>query len=314
MESCEFSHVPVLYKESIEALAIKENGIYIDCTLGGGGHSQGILEKLGSEGRLIAFDKDEEAVAAGTVKLDKVNKRASYSVIHRDFREIADSLEAMKIEKVDGILADLGVSSHQLDSPARGFSYRYDSDLDMRMDRRQEVTAKELINSLDQNALTRIFREYGEEKYASSIASGLVRKRNEQELTTTEDLVACIMKSIPAEARRKKHPAKKVFQALRIAVNDELGALESLLDFSEGRLRNSGRLCIISFHSLEDRLIKQRFKAWEHPCDCPAKYPCVCGKKPWGEVVYKQGLTASSEELRENPRASSARLRVFEAY
>ncbi len=310
--SSEFKHLPVLYEECITALQIKANGTYVDCTTGGGGHAGGILEKLGPEGELLALDKDPDALKAASMHFESLHIQAPYRLIPADFREIGPVLREAGVRRVDGILADLGVSSHQLDTEERGFAFRLDGPLDMRMNPQQELTAAQLVNTLDSAELTRILRDFGEERYARAIASAIVKRRAEQPFAGTKDLSEVISNAVPAHARRDKHPAKRSFQAIRIAVNDELGALETLLDQLPDLVKDGGRICIITFHSLEDRIVKQRFRKWENPCICPHNLPCVCGLKPLGKSIERHGYTANEDENDKNPRARSARLRVFE--
>lgn len=311
-ESFDFRHVPVLYRECLDGLNIRPDGLYVDCTLGGGGHASGILSSLGADGRLIALDKDQEALSAASERLGEVDSAGSYVTVRSDFRELGRCLDELGIERVDGILADLGVSSHQLDTEARGFSYLSDGPLDMRMDRSQNYSAYNLVNEAGEEELERCFRIYGEERYAGRIARAIVRARQDRPLETCRELSALIAAAVPAAARRDKNPSRRCFQALRIRVNDELGALESLLDTAADVLNDRGRLCVISFHSLEDRLLKQRFREWENPCTCPPGLPCVCGRIPLGHVVSRKGIVAEQDEMAVNRRARSARLRIFE--
>lgn len=311
-ESSKFHHISVLYDECLEGLALRAEGTYVDCTLGGGGHASGILSSLGSGGQLIAFDKDEAGLVAGRARLEAVETEAKFELVHRDFADLALALDELGIAGVDGILADLGVSSHQLDEAERGFAFRQNGPLDMRMDRRQALTAEEIVATWSEADLRDCFARYGEERYAASVARRLVKEREQRRLTTTEELAQVIAQAMPAAARREKHPAKRCFQALRIAVNGELSALERLLQAAERVLNPGGRLCLISFHSLEDRLIKQQYREWEQPCHCPKHLPCVCGKTPKGRVIGRKGIEPRAEEQEQNPRARSARLRIFE--
>lgn len=312
MEKLSFSHEPVLLAECLEGLALKPDGCYVDCTAGGGGHSAAILARLGAGGRLFSLDKDPEARQAATARLSSVETEASFEVVPADFRQITEVLQARGVTQVDGILADLGVSSYQLDTGARGFSYRMDGPLDMRMNPEAGLSAAEWLNTASEDELIRVFRDYGEERYAPRIARAILRRREEAPLETTAELAELISRSMPPAARREKqHPAKRVFQAIRIEVNGELAALESLLDQAPALLAPGGRLAIISFHSLEDRRVKQAYKRWEHPCTCPPRLPCVCGRKPLGRAVPSQGYTATEEEKERNPRARSARVRIF---
>lgn len=310
--SLRFSHVPVLLTECLKALDLKANGTYVDCTAGGAGHSAAILQRLGSGGRLFAFDKDPTARQAAAAKLAQVKTAATYELIAADFASLREELSKRNVFAVDGILADLGVSSPQLDTGERGFAYRLEGPLDMRMNPTCGRTAADILRLEDQATLTRIMREYGEERYAARIAAAVVKTRETKPLTGTGELVDLICKAVPAAARREKqHPAKRVFQSLRIAVNDELGALRKLLQQAPGLLKPDGHLVIITFHSLEDRLVKQAFRRWERPCRCPSGLPCVCGLASQGKADPPHGLVAGKTELAENPRSRSARVRVF---
>ncbi len=304
----EFNHTPVLLRECIESLNIRPDGIYADGTAGGGGHSAGIAGLLTS-GRLIALDKDPAAVRAAGQRL----KGLPATVVQSDFSHMSDVFAMLGLSGADGILLDLGVSSHQLDSPERGFSYSQDAPLDMRMGG-DGMTAYQLVNNCAAEELARIFREYGEEKFARKIAQEIELARELRPITSTFELVDIIRAAIPAPARREGgHPAKRVFQALRIAVNAELDALRSILDDAAELLNAGGRFAVISFHSLEDRLVKQAFSALCTGCTCPPDFPvCVCGKKPRFRAVTKKPVTASEEELRQNPRSKPAKLRVIE--
>ena len=304
-----YHHIPVLLNECLDALGIKPDGIYIDGTAGGGGHSFEIASRLRS-GRLIALDKDPQAVAAAAGRLESFPHA---KVIQSDFAKIAQVLEELKIPAADGILLDLGISSHQIDTPERGFSYHHDTPLGMQMSA-SGPGAKELINEASREELTRIFRSYGEEKFASRIAKNIVAQRKIKQIATTYELVDIIRESIPAAARREGgHPAKRVFQAIRIAVNDELGNLETCLGSAFDLLKSGGRFAVITFHSLEDRMVKRAFAAYCTGCDCPSHFPiCVCGKKPRGKLINKKPIVASDEELELNSRSKSAKLRVVE--
>ena len=308
----EFSHKSVLLTETIDLLRIRPDGIYLDGTLGGGGHSYEILKRLSDCGKLIGIDRDQEAIDSARERLSEFSDRA---VIVRgnygDFREI---LSDLGIEKLDGILLDLGVSSHQFDDMSRGFSYREDAPLDMRMDQRQEMTAADIVNQYSEQELYRVIRDYGEEPFAKNIAKHIVIMREQEPVTTTFQLVECIKRAIPAKIREKGgHPAKRTFQALRIELNQELLVLQNSLSEMVDALAPGGRIAIITFHSLEDRIVKQCFRTAENPCICPPDFPvCVCGRKSKGKVITKKPVTASEQELSENPRAHSAKLRVFE--
>lgn len=304
-----YSHKSVLLEESIDALNINPNGIYVDCTAGGGGHSAKILDKL-DKGTLVAIDKDEEALEACREKLTKGDVR----FVHSDFKELGNVLDSLGIDKVDGILADLGVSSYQIDNPERGFSYMSsDAPLDMRMDLSQALTAKDVVNNYAEWELCRIIRDYGEEKFAKSIARNIVSERQKQPLQTCGQLVDVIERSVPHCSRKQgSHPAKRTFQALRIAVNKELDGLSEFLSEAVERLVHNGRLAVISFHSLEDRMVKQSFADFATDCICPSNLPvCVCNHRAKGVVLTKKPVTPSLKEQRNNPRSQSAKLRVF---
>lgn len=303
------AHKPVLFDETIELLAIKPNGIYVDGTLGRAGHASAVLERLGGNGRLIGIDKDHEAIAAAE---EKFQGDPRVTLAHNDFRNLSDVLQENGIEAVDGILLDLGVSSPQLDDASRGFSYMADAPLDMRMDQRQTYNAYELVNFASEEEIKRILWEYGEERYAPRIAKQIIARREKAPIETTLMLVDVIKQAMPAAAlREKQHPAKRSFQAFRIAVNDELGAVSEVLEVAVEHLRQNGRLAVITFHSLEDRIVKQSFKTMENPCTCPKEFPvCVCGKTPLIQAVTKKPVVAGEKELDENPRARSAKLRV----
>ncbi|NBK77948.1 16S rRNA (cytosine(1402)-N(4))-methyltransferase RsmH [bacterium D16-76] len=305
----EFNHKPVLFRETIEALHIQPNGHYIDGTMGGGGHSEAIVQRL-TGGRLLSIDQDPDAIAAGGARLQKYPQS---TVVQGNFAQMADLARQQGMQQVDGILLDIGVSSHQLDDPGRGFSYHHDAPLDMRMSQ-SGPSAKDLVNTLPQNELARIISRYGEDRSAGRIAAGICQARGQGEITTTLQLAEIIKASVPAAVRRADgHPARRTFQALRIAVNGELDRLDEGLQAAFSLLAPGGRLAVITFHSLEDRMVKQAMAKWCQGCTCPPDFPvCVCGKKPQGKLIYKKGLSPSAEELAENPRARSARLRVFE--
>ena len=296
----------------MENLAIRPDGIYVDGTLGGGGHSYHILERLTDGGRLIGIDQDTDAIAAASERLAKYGD--SVTIVHDNYEHIAEVLESLSIPKADGILLDLGVSSYQLDNPERGFSYRTDAPLDMRMDQGSALSAKDIVNTYPQEELTRILREYGEERCAARIAANIVREREKKPLETTGDLSRIIRASIPGKMREKGgNPDKRTFQAIRIACNRELDVLRDSLDQMIDLLNPGGRLCVITFHSLEDRIVKNAFKRNENPCTCPPEFPvCVCGKKPKGRVVTRKAIAPSAQELEVNRRSASAKLRVFE--
>lgn len=314
MSSCsDFEHIPVLFNETIDALNIKPDGVYVDCTAGGGGHSQGILSKLSSKGILISLDKDDEALATCRAKSAN-HPDKDWRIVKSDFSGIKAVLDEMGIEKVDGILADLGVSSHQIDTDERGFSYAKDGPLDMRMDSTQPLSAAVVVNSYDEKDLVRIFRLYGEEKFAGRIASGIVRDRNSEPFTRTVQLANKIASYVPGKARNEdQHPARRCFQAIRIEVNHELDSVQELLDVGPKLLRDGGRMAVISFHSLEDRIVKEMYKEHASPCTCPREFPvCVCGKVSLGKVITNKPIIASDEEIKANSRAHCCKLRVFE--
>ncbi len=303
-------HISVLLNECVESLNIRPGGIYVDGTLGLGGHSSEIAKRLAG-GRLIAIDRDETAIERSRERLAPWSGCVTF--IHGNFRDLGSILDSLGIDAVDGVLLDLGVSSPQLDEGERGFSYMADAPLDMRMDRRESLSAREVVNAWDEGELTRILRDYGEERYASRIARRIVQRRQIRPIETTFELVDAIKSAMPAAAlREKQHPAKRSFQAIRIAVNDELAAEREALLTAMDRLRPGGRLCVISFHSLEDRIAKTAIRERENGCTCPKDFPiCVCGFKQTMRTVCRP-ITAGEEELRANPRARSARLRVAE--
>lgn len=307
----EFKHKSVLLDETIEGLAIKPDGIYVDGTLGGGGHSYQICRKLSKQGRLIGIDQDDAAIEAATARLQEFADRVT--VVRSNYCNMKNVLQELGIEKVDGIVLDLGVSSYQLDTVERGFSYKYDTDLDMRMDRRQTLTAKDIVNNYSEKELFRIFRDYGEEQFSQNIAKHIVRNRQEKEIQTTFELNEIIKVAIPAKMRTNGHPSKRVFQAIRIECNKELDVLRDTMDTMVELLNPGGRLSIITFHSLEDRIVKSAYRKYENPCTCPPEFPvCVCGKKPLGKSVSRKPILPSKEELEVNSRSKSAKLRVFE--
>lgn len=310
----EFKHKSVLLDECIENLNIQPNGIYVDGTIGGAGHSSEIYKRLNSEGLLIGLDQDMFAVETSTKRLEEVGSEAKFRVVNTNFKNIFKACEELKVERVDGILLDLGVSSHQLDEASRGFSYQHDAPLDMRMDRNQRLSAYEVINQYSEQEIYRIIRDYGEEKWASRIAKFIVEAREKQPIKTTYELVDIIKRAVPSAARRDgPHPAKRTFQAIRIAVNDELNILNNTIEDCVALLKPGGRLCIITFHSLEDRIVKIQFNKEVNPCTCPVSFPaCVCGKKPRAVLVNRKPIVSSQEELETNPRARSAKLRVLE--
>lgn len=307
-----FSHIPVLSEETIGSLNIVPDGIYVDGTAGGGGHSSLIAARLSDKGRLIAIDQDEEAIRAAREKLKGFGDRVS--IIRDNYSNIESILDGLAIDKVNGILLDLGVSSHQLDDPERGFSYMNDGPLDMRMDRSASVSAYDVVNGYTEEELGRIIKEYGEERYARQIARAIARERESAEIKSTVRLREIIEHAIPGKGKAGRgNPAMRSFQAIRIEVNRELDVLGASLDLMTDRLISGGRLAVISFHSLEDRIVKETFRKNENPCICPPDFPvCVCGRKSKGRCIGRKAITAGEKELEENPRAHSARLRVFE--
>lgn len=309
----EFEHKPVLFEECIENLDIKPDGVYVDGTLGGAGHSSRIYQQLNEKGTLIGLDQDGFALETSKGRLQAQNGRGSLIFANTNFINIKSVCEENKIEAVDGVLLDLGVSSHQLDEGERGFSYNKDAPLDMRMDRRQDFTAQTIVNEYSKDEIKKIIRDFGEEKWASRIAEFIVGRRNEKKIETTGELVEIIKAAIPSSARREgPHPAKRTFQALRIAVNDELGILSKTIEEGIGLLKPGGRFCIITFHSLEDRIVKNEFNKYINPCTCPSSFPiCICGKIKTAQAVHRKPITPTEEELEANPRSRSAKLRVI---
>ena len=308
----EFQHKSILLNECMEGLSIKADGIYVDGTLGGGGHSFHIAQRLSDKGRLIGIDQDEDAIEAATKRLAQFKQRVT--IVRDNYEHFQEILSTLSIPAVDGILLDLGVSSYQFDEAARGFSYRFDAPLDMRMDKRQDFTAKDLINSYSEAELYHIIRDYGEDKFAKNIAKHIVLEREKHPIETTFALSEVISHAIPMKMRvQGGHPAKKTFQAIRIALNRELEVLEESLDGMIKALKPGGRLCIITFHSLEDRIVKRAFRTAEDPCICPKDFPiCTCGRKSLGKVISKKAILPSDLEREENPRSKSAKLRIFE--
>lgn len=306
-------HCPVMLSEVIRGLAIRRDGRYLDVTCGGGGHSAAILAKLGPKGRLDSFDRDREARDETKKRLESVESLGSYAIHDASFSSLAAVLESEGIDGFDGLLADFGVSSHQIDEARRGFSFQQDGPLDMRMDQTRGITAAEWLADVAETDLIRTLKMYGEEPFATSIARAIVKAREQAPITTTAQLSDLIAGAVPPRARRKKHPAKRSFQAIRMAVNHELDEIEALLDLIPRRARDGTRIVILTFHSLEDRLVKQIFAEWEHPCTCPPDFPiCTCGLKPLGRRVNRRPITATDKEIAENPRARSAKLRIFE--
>ena len=309
-----FHHISVLLNECLDGLDIKPEGTYVDCTLGGAGHSSEIFRRL-KGGRHFGIDRDADAIAAATARMEGLNPDASFTAIRGNFHDAKALLEAQGVTQIDGVLADLGVSSHQLDVRERGFSYHDEAPLDMRMDQSQTLSAREIVNSWSEDELNRIFRDYGEEKWARQIARVICDRRRERPIETTKDLVDIIDAAIPKKFRSKdgSHPARRSFQSLRIAVNDELDPLENAIRDLVDMLRPGGRIAIITFHSLEDRIVKNCFRNLADPCTCPKNMPvCVCGKKPVVKIITRKPITASDAELDANPRSRSASLRIAE--
>lgn len=307
----EFKHVSVLLNECIDALDIKENGIYVDCTLGGAGHSSHIVSHLSKDGTLIGIDQDQDALKAAKERLKEFE---NVKYVHNNFYNIDSILNELDIEKVDGILMDLGVSSYQLDEASRGFSYMHDAPLDMRMDRDNDFSAYEIINKYSEEQLYKIIKDYGEERFAKRIANIIINRRAEKPIETTFELVDIIKAAIPARLRRDgPHPAKRTFQAIRIEVNSELKILNRTIEDGINRLNKGGRMAIITFHSLEDRIVKLKFRELENPCICPKGFPiCACGKSPVVKTMPKKGIIPTEKEIEENPRSRSAKLRIIE--
>lgn len=307
-----FSHQSVLLHETIEGLRIRPEGIYVDGTLGGGGHALEIAGRLKGQGRLFGIDQDEAAIAAATERLEPYADRVT--LIRDNYENAVSDLKSMGIARVDGVVLDLGVSSYQLDTVERGFSYKYDTALDMRMDTRQTLSARKIVNEYSREDLARIIRDYGEDKFANNIAKHIVLARQQKPIETTFQLNEIIKAAIPAKMRDKGgHPSKRTFQAIRIECNRELEVLKNSLEEMIAFLKPGGRICIITFHSLEDRIVKTAFKKQENPCTCPPEFPvCVCGKQPLGRVVTRKPILPSEKELTENSRSKSAKLRIFE--
>ncbi|MDF2800120.1 MAG: S-adenosyl-methyltransferase MraW [Anaerocolumna sp.] len=314
LQNSEFKHKSVLLDETINGLNIKPDGIYIDGTLGGGGHSFEVCKKLGQQGRLIGIDQDEAAIKAGSERLKEYGDIVT--VVRSNYSNMKQIASDLKIDKVDGIILDLGVSSYQLDTVERGFTYRENAPLDMRMDTRMDKTAKDIVNGYSEFDLYRIIRDYGEDKFAKNIAKHIIRVREEKVIETTDELTEAIKAAIPMKLRvGTGHPGKKTFQAIRIELNQELDVLKRTLDDMIGLLGDGGRLCIITFHSLEDRIVKTAFRNHENPCTCPPSFPvCVCGNISKGRVISRKPILPSEEELTDNKRAKSAKLRVFERH
>lgn len=306
-----FSHVSVLLDECVAALAPERGGTFVDCTAGGGGHSAAIAERLPEDGRLIAIDRDEEAIDAAKIRLEKFGPKCT--VVRSNYRDVGDVLDSLGIESVNGVLWDLGVSSHQLDEAERGFSYVNDAPLDMRMDRSGGITAADVVNGYSPEDLKRIIRDYGEERFAGPVAKSICDTRKKGPITSTAELAEAIARGIPAAARKSEaqHPAKRTFQAIRIEVNGELDGIEPSIRAAVERLAPGGVAAVISFHSLEDRIVKRTFTDLSTGCTCPPEFPvCVCGKKPTVELITKKPILPSDSETKENPRARSAKLRA----
>lgn len=310
----EFNHISVLLQETVDNLNVREGKTYVDGTLGGGGHSFEILKRMNGNGRLIGIDQDAAAIQAAGERLNQY--KDAVTIVRDNYCNMKQALRNLGIEKVDGIVLDLGVSSYQLDTIERGFSYREDASLDMRMDQRQLRTAKDIVNQYTEMELYKIIRNYGEDKFAKNIAKHIVRAREEKEIETTLELAEIIKGAIPMKARMSGgHPAKRTFQAIRIELNQELDVLRNTLDDMVELLNDGGRLCIITFHSLEDRIVKNHFRDAENPCVCPPDFPvCVCGRKAKGRVITRKPILPSEEELTLNKRSKSAKLRVFERH
>lgn len=308
----EFKHKSVLLYETVDQLNIKPDGIYVDGTLGGGGHSYEIASRLSDKGRLIGIDQDEDAIKEASERLKPFMDRVT--IVRNNYCNMDKVLDELSIDKVDGIMLDLGVSSYQLDTAERGFTYNVDAKLDMRMDQRQEVTARDIVNDYSEYDLYRIIRDYGEDRFAKNIAKHIVAARQKKPIETTFELNEIIKAAIPMKVRATGgHPSKRTYQAIRIELNRELEVLENSIDMMIDRLNKEGRLCIITFHSLEDRIVKVRYKNNENPCTCPPSFPtCVCGKKSKGKVITRKPIIPSEEELEENSRSKSSKLRVFE--
>ncbi len=307
-----FNHTSVLLQETIDGLNIRPDGVYVDGTLGGGGHSYEIASRLSDRGQLIGIDQDEAAITAAGERLKEFGDRVI--IVRSNYRNTKSILQSLQIEKIDGMMLDLGVSSYQLDTEERGFSYRYDAPLDMRMDKRQTLTARDIVNGYSEMELFRVIRDYGEDKFAKNIAKHIVAARQQSPIETTGRLNEIIKAAIPAKMRAEGgHPSKRTYQAIRIECNKELEVLRDSLEELIGLLNPGGRLCIITFHSLEDRIVKSAFKKAENPCTCPPSFPvCVCGKVSQGKVITNKPILPREEELERNSRAKSAKLRIFE--
>jgi len=306
----EFNHISILLDECIEGLDIKPDGIYVDGTLGGAGHSSHIVRRLNEKGRLIGIDQDGDAIVAATRRLEDYEDRVT--IVRNNYVNTVEVLKDLEISGIDGMLLDLGVSSYQFDNEDRGFSYRFDAPLDMRMDQRNSLTAKDIVNEYSENDLYRIIRDYGEEKFAKNIAKHIVQNRAKKPIETTFELNEIIKNAIPARMRMDGHPSKRTYQALRIECNSELEVLRDSIDKIIDALNPGGRFCIITFHSLEDRIVKNAFRNAANPCTCPPSFPvCVCGNESKGKVITNKPIVPSSEEMEMNPRSKSAKLRIF---
>lgn len=308
----DFMHKSVLLEEAVDGLKVKPDGVYVDGTLGGAGHAERVCGKLSAKGRFIGIDQDQDAIIAATRRLEKYV--GNTTIVRSNYCYMVQELKKLEIKKVDGILLDLGVSSYQLDHAERGFTYQEDVPLDMRMDQRAARTARDLVNEYSEKELFRVIRDYGEDKFARNIARRIVDYRENKSIETTGELAGIIKEAIPMKYRKMPgHPAKRTFQALRIELNGELEVLENSLESMIEILKDQGRICVITFHSLEDRIVKNIFKKSENPCTCPRDFPvCVCGKKPLGRVITRKPILPSQEELNANRRSKSAKLRVFE--
>lgn len=311
-EKLEFVHKSVLLNETVDSLNVKPDGIYVDGTLGGGGHAYEVCKRIGEHGRFIGIDQDAEAIEAAGLRLSEFGDKVT--IVRSNYVDIENILKSLNIQLVNGIMLDLGVSSHQLDTVSRGFSYKEDAPLDMRMDVRNEMTAKDIVNEYSEMDLYRVIRDYGEDKFAKNIAKHICIARKEKEIETTNELTEIIKAAIPMKIRMNGgHPAKKTFQAIRIELNKELDVLNNSIDTMINLLDNEGRLSIITFHSLEDRIVKTRFRNNENPCTCPPDFPiCVCGNKSKGKVITRKPIVPEDQELEENRRSKSSKLRVFE--
>ena len=307
-----FKHTSVLLYETVDGLNVRPDGIYVDATLGGGGHAFEVCSRLGGKGRFIGIDQDADAIEAAKKRLEGFGEKVT--IIRSNYRDMKPQLQKRGIDSVDGIVVDLGVSSYQLDTADRGFSYRVDAPLDMRMDQRQEMTARDIVNDYSEADLYRVIRDYGEERFAKNIAKHIVEARQKAPVETTGQLNEIIRRSIPMKIQKTSgHPSKRTFQAIRIELNSELEVLKCSLDDMIDMLRPGGRICIITFHSLEDRIVKSTFRKNEDPCICPANFPvCVCGRTPKGKVITRKPILPSEEEMESNSRSKSAKLRIFE--